>query len=146
MAGLTVGAYLLLARGGLDPNTMRALLNKAGLTTPARYLSLAAYWIVVNSLMEEYVFRWFVFRQCERLISTHWAMIATALIFTLHHTVALAAYLPWHFNVLSSLGIFAAGLTWSLLYARYRNIWPAYASHALADIGVFAVGYVFCFS
>ena len=65
----------------------------------------------------------------------------TALFFTIHHTLALAAYVPLWQNALASLGVFAASVIWSWLYARYRSIWPCYVCHVLADVAVFAIGW-----
>ena len=64
----------------------------------------------------------------------------SALIFVAHHTVAMATFLPWGFNALSSAAIFAAGVAWSVLYFRYRSVWVPYLSHALADIAIFLCG------
>lgn len=149
-AGLVSGAlmattiligYWLFGKGQFDPAPMRDLLGTAGLSSPERYLLMALYWTLFNSLVEEYAFRWFLYRQCEQLLSPRVAVLLAALIFMIHHTVALSAYVPWHLNALGSLGVLLAGIIWSTLYARYRSIWPAYISHILADVAVFMVGY-----
>lgn len=141
MAGAIGAGYGFFGKGQFDPAPMRELLATAGLSTPERYLLMAAYWTLVNSLVEEYAFRWFLFRQCERLLRPGAAVLAAALIFMVHHTIALAAYVPWQLNLLGSLGVLTAGLVWSALYMRYRSIWPGYLSHILADTAVFAIGY-----
>ncbi|NQD38180.1 CPBP family intramembrane metalloprotease [Permianibacter sp. IMCC34836] len=141
MAASIVGGYLLFGKGQFDPAPMRSLLQTAGLTSPERYLLMAAYWTLFNSLVEEYAFRWFLFRQCERLLPAVWAVLAAAVIFTVHHSLALSAYVPWQLNLLGSLGVGVAGVIWSALYARYRSVWPGYLSHLFADVAVFAVGY-----
>lgn len=141
MAGGIVGGYYLFGKGHFDPAPMRELLSTAGLSSPARYLLMAAYWTFFNSLVEEYAFRWFLYRQSEQLVSPRHAVLLAAIIFMIHHSVALSAYVPWHLNALASLGVLMAGIIWSLLYARYRSIWPGYLSHILADIAVFAIGY-----
>lgn len=141
MAASIFGGYWLFGKGQFDPAPMRELLRTAGLTSPERYLLMVAYWTLINSLVEEYAFRWFLYRQSEQLVSTRTAVLLAAFIFMVHHTVALSAYVPWHLNALGSIGVFSAGLIWSRLYARYRSIWPAYISHILADIAVFSIGY-----
>lgn len=139
-AGIVVG-YLMFGKDQFDPAPMRELLHTAGLTSPQRYLVMAAYWTLFNSLVEEYAFRWFLFRQCEQILLVRRAVLAAALIFMVHHSIALSAYVPWNLNVLGSLSIAGAGIVWSGLYARYRSIWPGYLSHICADVAVFAVGY-----
>ena len=112
-----------------------------GIGTPMAYLLGAGYWIFVNSVIEEYVYRWFVQRQCEQLMSTKAAAVASAIIFTAHHVVALATYLDPALTALASVGIFGAGLIWSGMYARYRSIWPPWVAHAIADVAVFTCGW-----
>lgn len=141
MASTIVAGYWWFGKGQFDPAPMRELLATAGLTSPQRYLMMAAYWTLFNSLVEEYAFRWFLYRQSEQLLSARKAVLLAALIFMVHHSIALSAYVPWQLNLLGSLGVLMAGVIWSVLYARYRSIWPGYISHILADIAVFAIGY-----
>ena len=92
-------------------------------------------------MLEEYIFRFFFYRQLENLFNIKWlAVILAAGIFTLHHSVVLSAYLPIMHNILASLGIFGAGVIWSGLYAKYRSVWIPFISHAFADMAVFGIG------
>jgi hypothetical protein len=116
-----------------------------GLSTPRAYLLGALGWIFANSLMEEFVYRWFVLDQCERIMRPLPAVLSSAAVFTAHHVVALSTYLPRHLTALASLGVFLGGVLWALLYSRYRSIWPAWVSHVLADIAIFAVGWAALF-
>jgi len=150
LAGITGGtllgliivlAYWLLARDSLDFSELQSFVTRAGIDSPGKYLGLALYLTLVNSLIEEYVFRWFIFVQLRRLMVTGLALLASALVFTVHHSLVLSVYVPWHFNLLASAGVFSAGLIWSYLCQRYGSIWPAYLCHIGADIGVFMIGY-----
>jgi len=129
---------------------LRAAAPTFGLTNRGIYLVLAAYWILVNSLLEEYVWRWFVFTQCHTLagrVTRHepaaraQAAGAAALFFTLHHAVALSVQVPWRGGVLACTGVFIGGATWSWLYGRYQSIWPGYVSHVCADAAIFVIGW-----
>ena len=141
MAAVIWAAYLLFARDNIDVSNFHSKLAAVGLTSAGMYLAVSGYWTFVNSLLEEYVFRFFLFRQSERLWPRGVAVLMTALFFTIHHTLALAAYVPLWQNALASLGVFAASVIWSWLYARYRSIWPCYVCHVLADVAVFAIGW-----
>jgi hypothetical protein len=137
---LVAAAYILAGERLLDNGTLSAGMTAVGLDRPAVYLAGAAYWILVNSLLEEYVWRWFCFQQCRRLMSAPAAVAVAALCFTLHHVVALAAFMPAGAVALCAVGIFTGGAVWSALYARYGSIWPAYLSHAVVDLCVFGIG------
>ena len=150
LTGLVAGAVIGLAAlffgiFDMDMGQLAGEVDEMGLATPRAYLLGALGWTFANSLMEEYVYRWFVFSQCERLMPRFAAVLASATVFTTHHVIALSTYLPWHLTALASLGVFLGGVLWAVLYARYRSIWPGWVSHIIADVAVFAVGWELLF-
>jgi hypothetical protein len=133
--------YLTAGRILIEPQAVKDMAARTGLANPTIYLAGAAYWILVNSVLEEYVWRWFVVRQCSILMSPRAAIAVSAVCFTLHHIIAMQVYLGWLIVAIASLGVFIGGALWSWCYLRYQSIWPGYLSHAIADIAVFAIGY-----
>jgi hypothetical protein len=135
-------AYALANRvGAVDASSVADRAGKTGLNSLAAFLGGAVYWITANSLMEEYVWRWFVFRKCEVIWGGKPGLVVAALAFTAHHVIALAAQFNWGITLLGSLGVFIGGATWNWLYLRYRSIWPGYVSHAIVDLAIFIIGY-----
>jgi CAAX protease family protein len=143
---LAIGAGYLLVTGRIDADAVREKAFAVGLTTPAIYLLGAVYWCTINSLLEEYVWRWFVFTRCETLMPKALAVVASGLFFMLHHIIALSAYFDWHITALASFGVFVGGATWSWIYLKYRNIYAAYVSHVFADLVIFYIGYRLIFA
>jgi membrane protease YdiL (CAAX protease family) len=142
LAAVILAAYSLVAHmGWIDRQGVARLAARTGLNHFPVYLGGAIYWITLNSLMEEYVWRWFVFRHFEVLLGGRLAVIASALGFTLHHVVALQAQFSWGITAAAALGVFAGGTIWSALYLRCRSIWPCYLSHAIVDMPIFLIGY-----
>ena len=92
-------------------------------------------------MLEEYVWRWFVFRKCELLMGGRLAVPFCAILFTVHHTLALTVWVQWQLSMLASLGVFLGGSIWSGLYLRCRSIWPPYVCHIFADIAIFIIGW-----
>lgn len=127
--------------GIIDPALISERAAKTGLNNLTFYLLGALYWITLNSLMEEYVWRWFVFRKFEVIVGGKMAVVASALGFTLHHIIALAAQFGTAATAIASFGVFIGGATWSWLYLRYRSVWPCYVSHAIVDVPIFVIGY-----
>ena len=136
-AGYAIASHL----GAIHPEKIAARAAQTGLNHFGVYLGSAIGWITLNSLMEEYVWRWFVFRKFEVLLGGKLAVPAAALAFTAHHVIVLAAQFDWPIAVLGSCGVFIGGAAWSWLYLRYRSIWPGYVSHAIADAAIFIIGY-----
>jgi hypothetical protein len=148
-AGLAVGLVMaggILAIGHLagdrlvDAGRLRAAAEAAGITTPLRFVLLATWLSLVNSLLEEYAFRWFMTERLEAILPRG-AVLASAGIFTAHHVLVLLAYAPPPAVAIGSLAVFAAGLAWTELYRRTRSIVPGWISHLLADVAIFAIGY-----
>ncbi len=146
MSIVMVLAWLLLG-DSIDANLLRDALEPVGLLDPKVYLLATIYWIFINSILEEYVFRWFLVTKSEILVGTgNPAIILSALIFVVHHTVALAIFgFPWWANLISSIAIFVGGAVFSWLYVRYRSVWIPYIAHAICDIVVFGIGAIIIF-
>jgi len=133
--------YWLFGRGMIDVAQVRSMAEKNGFLAPWKYFALAAYLSIINSLLEEYVWRWFVQRQCAAIVGSAAAVVLSALLFTIHHVIALNAQMGLIATVLGSLGVFAGGVIWGACALRYRSIWPGWISHILADVAVFMVGW-----
>jgi membrane protease YdiL (CAAX protease family) len=138
--------YLTLGDSLIDREFLVDKLSAVGLASRGIYIGAAAYWILVNSVLEEYVWRWFCVKQCERLLRPTAAIGCSALLFTLHHVIALRVYFGWPTVIVCSLGVFLGGTIWSAMYIRYRSIWPAYLSHAIVDLCVFTIGAAILFN
>lgn len=135
-------AYFVLGDRVLRSEDLYAILDPYGLTVPWKLALGIAFWIFINSVLEEYVFRWFITSKLEQLVGGTWIpILLSAGIFTLHHTIALSFFIDPLGNALASLGVFIGGVIFSWLYVQYRSIWVAWVAHALADVAVFAVAW-----
>jgi membrane protease YdiL (CAAX protease family) len=150
-SGLVLGAAIIASYAGLaapsvDPDSLRSVATASGFDRPGIYLALAAYFTFVNALLEEYVWRWFVFTRCERLLPRGAAVVVAAAGFTAHHVIVLRSFLPWGLAVWGACGVFAGGVVWNWCYLRYRSIWPGYVSHVLVDAAILSVGWKLLFA
>jgi uncharacterized protein len=140
-----VGVWHAWGRELLDAEQLRAVVSAAGMATPARYLLFGTFIALVNSLMEEYVWRWFVYRRCEELVGGLAAVPLSALCFTSHHVVTFGIEFGASAGLLASCGVFLAGCIWSACYLRWRSIWPGWVSHVVADVVGLAIGWKLLF-
>lgn len=140
ITGAVVAVYSLLGGYFLDRGVLIEKMSQVGLNRPMVYLGGALYWICVNSVLEEYVWRWFVVRQCEALVRPMTAVVLSALFFTLHHAIAMNTFMPPTATIVCSAGIFIGGALWSWMYVKFESIWPGYVSHAIVDVCVFGLG------
>ena len=140
-------AWFFVGEPRVDRETFRASLEPFGLTNANTYIAAAVFWTVGNSVLEEYVFRWFLVEKGEVVFGPGWpTILVSAGIFVLHHFFALW-FLGFSLsaNLLACLGLFIGGTAFSWLYVKYRSIWIPYITHAMCDVVVFAVGYVLLF-
>lgn len=133
-------AFIVWGRRWLDETVFIAKMHEIGLGSPPAYLAGAIYWVLLNSLLEEYAWRWFVHTRWEQLTGPAAALVLTALCFTLHHVIALRAYLSLPLTLVCSAGVFLGGAVWSFLYLKYRSVWPGYVSHVMVNLVLFGIG------
>ena len=143
---VVIAVIFLIFGETIDVNLMKQEIGPTGLLNLPLFIVGMIYWITINSLVEEFVFRQFVGdRLLEITGRESITVILSAAIFTCHHTVLLSLYFePWQ-NVIASLGIFIAGATWSILWLRHRSLFVCWLSHAIADLAVFGIAYVILF-
>ncbi|MCU0532580.1 MAG: CPBP family intramembrane metalloprotease [Hydrococcus sp. Prado102] len=143
--GAILAAYWFVGRNWIDLESIRMRAQQAGTGNASIYLIGAIYFSFVNSLFEEYIWRWFIASKCAIIIPGIGAIFLSALLFTLHHIIGLAAYVDWRVVLVGSFGVFVGGAIWSWSYLTYRSIWSSYISHILADLAIAIVGWQLLF-
>ena len=146
MSGAVIGAGIhIIWYGWLgdcsDITNLMQVMNENGMDDPIRFWLFAAWLCIGNSLLEEFVFRWFIDSRLEELgVPLLLALPISALIFTLHHVIVLSAYFE-AFNVfMGSAGVFLGGLIWSATLRRWSSLIPGWISHAIVDVAIILIG------
>lgn len=138
-AALILAAYRWTPPWLMDFRASSAILRAAGLDAWPVIAGMGLYWSTVNALIEEAVWRGFVLRQARAITGHDGAAIAVAAAgFTLHHAVAISAWLPPAATAAASAAIAFAGAFWGWMARRYGSIGPGLISHVIADVAVFA--------
>lgn len=140
MGGGIVALYFGVFSGHIAAD---ALLAKAGAYGAVGHFFLfAAFLCIGNSGMEEYYWRWFVYRGLRNHMPVGPAVVVSALGFTLHHIVVLSAYFPnVGFVVLLNVGVFVGACVWSVLLEKHRSIVGPWVSHFVVDAAIMVVAY-----
>lgn len=126
---------------------IRAKVEGIGVSSPQRFVALALFYSLGHSLLEEYYWRWFVFRGLQSLTSLPIAIGVSALGFMAHHVVVLGLYFGWTsgWTVFFSASVAVGGVLWAALYRRHGSLWGVWLSHLLVDAAIFAIGYDLAF-
>ncbi len=144
MLGLHFGGLRGSRMLAQTPDRLREKLLEVNMASPARYLFLAVFIVVVHSFLEEYYWRWFVFGYLRYTMKMIPAIVLSSLAFAAHHVIVLYVYLPgkfWSAAVPLSIAIAIGGSVWAWLYERGGKLGPPWLSHLLADTGIFVIGW-----
>ena len=147
LSGLAISAFVLglwffVAKGSLDVSPLVTRMNESGMDNITRYVAFGAWLSFGNSLLEEFVFRWFVDGRLKLLgFCKVWTIIISAGIFTIHHVLVLLAFFDTGPAMVFSCGIFIGGALWSWTHMKWGSLIPGWISHALVDIAVLMVGF-----
>ena len=114
-----------------------------GLASVWMFVGMGVFYALIHSLLEEYYWRWFVFRYLKRLVPTTIANIISSLGFMAHHVMLLGFFLGWNepLTYVFSLGIAVGGAVWAWIYDRTGSLVAPWISHMIVDAGIFALGY-----
>lgn len=150
--GLAVAAVMLgLYHGWLLPGghleqpaeEVRRKITDLGLDNVWKYVAVGLFYSVVHSLLEEYYWRWFVFRLLRRRCSSPVAIAVSSLGFMAHHVVLLGTFFGFGApsTYLFSAGVALGGAVWARLYERSGSLVSPWISHLLVDAAIFLLGY-----
>jgi membrane protease YdiL (CAAX protease family) len=123
--------------------TIQERLNAFGIKSVTLFFALGAFYSLFHSGLEEYYWRWFVFRRLKSSMSETAAIVVSSLGFALHHLLLLGTYfgyadpLTWF----CTFGVAVGGAYWAWNYHRFDSIWPAWISHGIIDAAIFTLGY-----
>ena len=148
-SGALIGAslwcmYLLMFKGVIDADVLAERVRQFGMYE--HFLLYMMFLAIINSGLEEYYWRWFVFGRLRAKIGAPAAVVLSSLAFATHHFVALHEFLDsaW-LAALFSVGIAIGGAVWALHYHRTGRLWGVWVSHCIVDAAVLSIGYYLLF-
>ena len=148
--GLLTGAAIALliwvamhtSLGGIVAESARTIQGKARELGIMEYFwPLVLFLSFVNSLVEEYYWRWFLFGNLRRVLPAAPAHALAAVAFASHHVVITTQFLPFSWGLLVGAFVGLGGLLWSVMYARQQTIAGVWVSHIIADLAIMVIGY-----
>lgn len=104
------------------------------------FIFVAVYISFVNSLLEEFFFRGYVFIILKQEMSTKFAYVFSAGLFALYHVGMTSGWFNPIIYVLAMLGLFIGGCIFSFLNERCENIYPSWLVHMFANFAINTIG------
>ena len=131
----------LLFRPFLDLDAIAAgLLGKEGVSRE-NFLWVALYISIVNSALEELLFRGLGYLELRKHAPEGFAMVFSAAAFAAYHVAILDGWFSWWVYGLCMLGLFVGGLIFNLLDRR-GSLLPSWLAHAGANLAINTVGLI----
>ncbi len=138
--GLILGAYLLFTRLYDISDLVLKLTSDNGVRAD-NFVYVSVYISLVNSMLEEFLFRGFAFLTLKKYTGRRMAYVFSAAVFAVYHFGMMAAG-----NILISLlalgALFVAGCMFNWLDERSGNIITSWLVHMFANFAINTIGFM----
>jgi membrane protease YdiL (CAAX protease family) len=145
LAGWLIYDWLLEPRGLFNAAQAEILAKVKGmqLASPASFIGLAVFYSIGHAFLEEYYWRWFVYRECRGAMTQPTAIVISSVGFMAHHVLVVATYFGWASPLtwLLCAAVAIGGAFWAWLYERHGTLLGPWLSHLLIDAMIFFIGY-----
>lgn len=139
--GVILGGYFALSPFFDFSQIAGALTDNAGVTKE-NFLYVSLYISLVNSLLEEFFFRGFVFTNQKRLSGRRLAYIFSASVFSLYHVAMMIGWFSPALFLLVMVGLVAGGMIFNWLNEKMDTIYCSWLTHMLANFAINTIGFL----
>ena len=143
---LGIGIYVLIfgawwvLRNWIDFSGIAGNLTEDAGVTRENFLYVSLYISFVNSLLEEFFFRGFLFANLRS--SRTLAYCFSALTFSLYHAAMMIGWFHFLITGLVLLGLFVGGLIFDWLNERFDCIYVSWLTHMFANFAINTIGFI----
>lgn len=134
---LILCAYFLLG-SFFNLSEITSVLEKSMGVTSRNFGFVAIYIALINSLLEEFFFRGFVFLKLKKKYSG----IYSALLFSLYHVAMMIGWFDISLFSLVLIALFVAGLIFNKMDKKFNSIYPSYFVHMFANLAINTIGFI----
>lgn len=138
---LILGAYFIFKNVFDFTAITGALTGDAGITKD-NFIFVACYISFVNSLLEEFFFRGFLFLNLKKYWNIWAAYIFSATVFAAYHIAIMSGWFSVLLFVLAMFGLFAGGIIFNFLNSKSNNIYTSWLVHMFANFAINTIGFI----
>lgn len=139
--GIILGAYLVL-KDFIDLNNIKDILDKNLNVDKGNFVQVALYISFINSFLEEFFFRGFIFLNLKDIINKKSAYIISAFAFAIYHVAIMTNWFNPALFGLAMAGLFVGGLIFNYLNDKNSNIYSSWLAHMMANFAINTVGFI----
>ncbi len=134
-------AYFLV-RDLFDFSNIAASLTQNVGVTKDNFLFVALYISFANSLLEEFFFRGFVFRNLKEHHARRFAYLFSSVLFALYHVAMMIGWFSLPLFLLCLAGLTAGGMIFNYLNEKQGNIYASWFVHMFANFAINTIGFM----
>lgn len=136
-----LGGYFILSEAIDFSNIASSLSANAGVTRE-NFIFVSLYISFINSLLEEFFFRGFVFLNLKNTSGRKTAYFISALAFAVYHTAMMTGWFNVFVFVLMLFGLFVGGIIFNILNEKQGSIYTSWFVHMFANFAINTVGFI----
>ena len=138
---VVLGAYLLF-KDIFDFSALTSSLNESTGVNKDNFIWVALYISFINSLLEEFFFRGFLFIALKQYTTRTFAYVFSALMFSLYHVAIMIGWFGLPVIILSLIGLFIGGLIFDRFDENQENIYLSWLIHMFANFATNTIGFM----
>ncbi|HEY8435965.1 MAG TPA: type II CAAX endopeptidase family protein [Haloplasmataceae bacterium] len=137
---LIIGSYFLF-RNWFDFSNIAHALAGEGIHTK-NFLYVALYISFINSLLEEFFFRVFVYYYMRQWATKWQAMFFSATVFSLYHIAIMNSWFTPILFILLIFSLFVAGLMFLWINDKTESFYSSWIIHMFANFSINTIGLI----
>lgn len=136
-----IGMFFIF-KGFLDMEAMRTDFADKYKITKDNLLFYGLYMSFVNSLLEEYFFRGFIFLNLKKIGYKKTGYMTSSMMFAIYHIANFQNWFSPILYILAIAGLFVGGTIFNLLDDKENTFFNSWFVHICADLAIVLMGYM----
>ncbi len=138
---IILASYFFLKKH-MDLDFIRELLAENLKVNKGNFVFVALYISFINSLLEEFFFRGFIFLNLKGLIKKKYAYIISAVLFAIYHVAIMGGWFNPVIFLLAMTGLFLGGMIFNYINESNSNLYNSWIVHMMANFAINTVGFI----
>lgn len=136
-----IGAYLVL-RKFINLDNIKSILEQNLSLSKDNFIWVAFYISFINSLLEEFFFRGFMFLNLKKFQKKINAYLISAIAFAVYHVAIMANWFNPYLFILAMVGLFVGAIIFNFLNDKSENLFNSWLVHMFANFAINTVGFI----
>ena len=124
----------------IDLNTIANELQTKSKVNPGNFLFVAFYITLINSFLEEFFFRGFIFLNLYELGFKKLAYLFSSILFAFYHIGIFKNWFNSGLVILAIFGLVSVGFIFNYIDTKSKNFINSWIVHILADAAIMLIG------